>query len=92
MEYLMRVITFSVSCLLFCSGCLISSGSAAEDSTTFPNGLQAGKCLFHAAMDSPKSVDRWRMEGPGEVSFKDRWMHMRSPDEEMHHVFWCPER
>ncbi len=32
------------------------------------------------------------MEGPGEVDFKDGWMHIRSPDETMHHVFWCPER
>ena len=32
------------------------------------------------------------MEGPGKVTFKDGWMHMRSPGEKMHHVFWCPKR
>jgi hypothetical protein len=31
------------------------------------------------------------MEGPGKVEFIDGWMHMYSPGQEMHHVFWCPE-
>lgn len=31
------------------------------------------------------------MEGPGKLSFKSGWMRMQSPDEKMHHVFWCPK-
>lgn len=28
------------------------------------------------------------MEGPGVVEFKDGWLHMFSPEEKMHHVYW----
>lgn len=31
------------------------------------------------------------MEGPGQTEFKEGWMHLYSPNEEGHHVFWCPE-
>lgn len=54
--------------------------------------LAAGELLYEATMADPRSVDGWRMEGPGEVAFKDGWMHMQSPSEAMHHVFWCPKR
>ena len=50
-----------------------------------------GRELYASAMDSPEAVRSWVMEGPGEVSFADGWMTMRSPGEQMHHVFWCPE-
>ena len=43
-------------------------------------------------MADPQSVEGWKMDGPGEVSFKDGWMQMRSPGEAMHHVYWCPVR
>ncbi|MHC4639211.1 MAG: DUF1961 family protein, partial [Planctomycetota bacterium] len=49
-----------------------------------------GKLLYQTSMSSPDSVKNWRMEGPGKLEFKDGWMHMYSPDEKMHHVFWCP--
>jgi hypothetical protein len=29
--------------------------------------------------------------GAGTVEFADGWMTMKSPQEQMHHVFWCPE-
>ncbi len=60
--------------------------------TPLPGALQVRPLLYQASMADAGSVDRWRMEGPGEVAFKDGWMHMQSPDEEMHHVFWCPKR
>lgn len=31
------------------------------------------------------------MEGPGVTSFRDGWMEMYSPNQEWHHVMWCPE-
>ncbi|MBD3266896.1 DUF1961 family protein, partial [bacterium] len=64
----------------------------AESPTNLPNELNAGKLLYQASMEQPVSVNDWVMEGPGQVSFKDGWMHMQSPNEEMHHVFWCPKR
>ncbi len=54
-------------------------------------GVKTGELLYETAMDSKESVKGWVMEGPGAVDFKDGWMNMKSPGEEMHHVFWCPE-
>jgi hypothetical protein len=61
-------------------------------SEVLPVNVHAGKLLYQVSMEHADSVKDWVMEGPGQVSFKDGWMHMQSPNEEMHHVFWCPER
>lgn len=50
-----------------------------------------GSLLYEADMASAESIACWKMEGPGKIEFKDGWMHMFSPNEEMHHVFWCPQ-
>ena len=73
---------------------LLGSGvpTFAGDPRTFSNELNAGELLYQTLMDQPESVSDWVMEGPGQVTFEDGWMHMHSPDEEMHHVFWCPQR
>ena len=47
--------------------------------------------LYHADFSKTESVKNWKMEGPGEIEFKDGWMQMSSPGEKGHHVFWCPE-
>lgn len=64
----------------------------ASDVPALPEGIQTGELLYHASMANAGSVDGWRMEGPGKVDFRDGWMHMWSPEEKMHHVFWCPQR
>jgi len=63
--------------------------ASAADAGMFEK--RRGPLLYGAALDSPETVSDWTMEGPGEVSFSDGWMKMRSPGEAMHHVFWCPE-
>jgi hypothetical protein len=63
-----------------------------DEESSLPGDLQAGALLYQASMTDAESVKGWRMEGPGRVSFTDGWMHMQSPSEEMHHVFWCPKR
>lgn len=52
---------------------------------------EPGRLLYQASFQQPESVSDWVMEGPGEISFKQGWMEMRSPGEQGHHVFWCPE-
>ncbi len=64
----------------------------ADSSPNLPNELKAGKLIYQASLEQADSVSDWVMEGPGQVSFKDGWMHMQSPNEAMHHVFWCPKR
>ncbi len=71
---------------------LVRATLAAPADVNLPGRLQLGSLVYQASMGNAESVKGWRMEGPGEVSFKDGWMHMHSPDEEMHHVFWCPQR
>ena len=55
------------------------------------NNFEKGSLLYKNKLAAKKDVSDWIMEGPGNVEFRDQWMHMYSPDEEMHHVFWCPE-
>ena len=50
-----------------------------------------GKLLYENTMVSKSEISNWIMEGPAELKFHDDWMHMYSPDEKGHHVFWCPE-
>ena len=49
-----------------------------------------GQLLYAADFSNRESVADWVMEGPGALTFEDGWMQMFSPEEAMHHVFWCP--
>lgn len=46
--------------------------------------------LIFIKMDHSDDLDGWKMEGPGIVKFNNGWMEMYSPQQEMHHVLWCP--
>ncbi len=53
-----------------------------------------GGTLFDCAMASEDELRDWRLEGPGEVSFRNGWMELKSrrPDgPEGHVVYWCPQ-
>jgi len=54
-------------------------------------GIETDKLLYRSALDTKQSAEGWVMEGPGTVEFADGWMTMKSPRQQMHHVFWCPE-
>ncbi len=78
---------------------VLTTGAAFGAATAFaapapdlPGDLKTGELLYESSMAEAESVEGWRMEGPGETEFKDGWMHMQSPGEEGHHVFWCPDR
>ncbi len=53
--------------------------------------FKKGELIYRNSMASKEEVADWRMEGPGVTEFKDGWMHMFSPNEKYHHVFWCPK-
>ncbi|WP_439509464.1 DUF1961 family protein [Marinimicrobium koreense] len=81
-----------VSLLLAClvAGC--SAVSPERKASSMADFLpEPGQLLHQASFDNPESVAGWVMEGPGEIAFEDGWMAMHSPDEQGHHVFWCPE-
>jgi len=50
-----------------------------------------GKLIYENKMGGAGDVKDWVLEGPAKVEFEEDWMHMFSPDEEGHHVFWCPQ-
>ena len=49
-----------------------------------------GQLLYENDFSNPDLLNDWIMEGPGKIKVRQGWMHMYSPDEEFHHVFWCP--
>ena len=53
--------------------------------------FKKGELLYQNSLASKADVADWKMEGPGVTEFKDGWMHIYSPDEKFHHVFWCPK-
>lgn len=53
--------------------------------------IEKGDLLYENSMRSEKQMSDWILEGPAKTEFKDGWMQMYSPEEEGHHVFWCPE-
>jgi hypothetical protein len=61
-----------------------------------PVAKRLGRLLLDAPLASPGDIDDWILEGPGEVTIQDGWMHMRStrPDAAKgvngHIVNWCP--
>ena len=60
-------------------------------SFNYAQEFSKGKLLYSNALSNKEMVKDWIFEGPAKIEFKDNWMHMYSPSEEGHHVFWCPE-
>jgi len=50
-----------------------------------------GKLLYENSLSKDEMVKDWKMEGPGELKFKNGWMEMHSPNKKWDHVFWCPQ-
>jgi len=67
---------------------LMVISTKASNATEF--SLTKGDLLYHSDFASKESVKDWQMEGPGEIIFGDDWLQMFSPNQQMHHVFWCP--
>ena len=49
-----------------------------------------GQLLYDNSLNDRQNVNDWIMEGPGNTKFINGWMQMHSPNEQGHHVFWCP--
>jgi hypothetical protein len=56
-----------------------------------PEEQRKGALIYAQSMSDKKELGEWIMEGPGKIECRQGWMHMHSPGEEGHHVFWCPE-
>lgn len=49
-----------------------------------------GKLLYENALSSHDLLTGWVMEGPGKAEWKNGWMRLYAPEQEWHHVLWCP--
>lgn len=59
-------------------------------SVLYAQEVQRGKLIYENIFASEKNLADWIMEGPGKIEFVNNTMEMYSPNEEGHHVFWCP--
>ena len=57
---------------------------------SFAQEFTKGKLLYSNSLATSEMVKDWTLEGPAKIEFKNNWMHIYSPNEEGHHVFWCP--
>ncbi len=53
--------------------------------------INKGKLIYSNDLSYSNDVKTWIMEGPGKIDFVDHALQMYSPNEEGHHVFWCPQ-
>lgn len=58
--------------------------------SSFAQEFAKGKLLYSTTLATSEMVKDWILEGPAKIEFKNNWMQMYSPNEEGHHVFWCP--
>lgn len=75
---------------LFLSGNLIFGVGSAVAQSSAGHQLK-GELLFENSFADGTAMQGWRMEGEATIEHKDGWMHIQSPSEAGHHVFWCPE-
>jgi hypothetical protein len=59
-------------------------------SVLYAQEVQRGKLIYENNFASAKNLADWIMEGLGKIEFVNNVMEMYSPNEEGHHVFWCP--
>ena len=57
---------------------------------SFAQEFTKGKLLYSNSLATSEKVNDWILEGPAKIEFKNNWMHIYSPNEEGHHVYWCP--
>jgi hypothetical protein len=71
-------------------GCVIP-GKLPETPRSKMDDFKKGAVLYHNDLRCEADIAGWVMEGPGQISFADNKLCMESPNEEFHHVFWCPQ-
>ncbi|MDZ7722241.1 MAG: DUF1961 family protein [candidate division KSB1 bacterium] len=89
--------------LLFLIACTGGEKSEQIDPLIDPGAVDPfeqakGDLLYKNPMSDSVLMADWVMEGPGQLEFKDSWMHMHAHDWHWiqwistpgHHVFWCP--
>lgn len=66
-------------------------GAAYAQGQNLKDDFIKGGLIYQNSLARNKDMANWKMEGPGVTQFKDGWLEMFSPEENGHHVLWCPE-
>ena len=69
---------------------LVLGGALCKHGYT-QDGFPKGDLLYTNTFATVEEISDWTLEGPGTLDFQEDWMHMQSPGEVGHHVFWCPQ-
>ncbi len=56
----------------------------------FSQEVNKGKMIYNNSLSNAEIVKDWVLEGPAKIEFNNNWLNIYSPNEEGHHVFWCP--
>ena len=57
----------------------------------FSQEVNKGNLIYNNSLSNDESVKDWILEGPAKIEFQNNWLNIYSPNEEGHHVFWCPK-
>lgn len=98
MEFLKIKLTIILA-LILCSTSIVSCKKSKNRFIISENSMESfsvtenikGPLIYKNSLASADNVKDWLTEGPAQLEFKNNWMHMFSPEEEGHHVLWCPK-
>jgi hypothetical protein len=76
--------------LILFGGLFLNIGGMVAFSQTVPPHLEKGKLLYENNFNGPNTIQGWRMEGPGKAVINKGALEIYAPDQEYHHVLWCP--
>jgi len=82
-----KTILSALNILLVATLAFALESNSGETSQTDP---KRDRLIYDIPFKSEQDIHGWIMEGPGKITFKEDWMHIYSPEEKWHHVFWCP--
>lgn len=57
----------------------------------YSQNVNKGNLIYNNSLSTKESIKDWVLEGPAKIEFQNNWLNLYSPNEEGHHVFWCPK-
>lgn len=57
----------------------------------YSQDVNKGNLIYNNSLSTKESIKDWVLEGPAKIEFQNNWLNLYSPNEEGHHVFWCPK-
>jgi hypothetical protein len=95
----LKIVSLMILVLILGSSSLVSCKQSKNRFIISENSMETfsitefkkGPLIYENSLGNGNNMEDWLIEGPAKVEFKNNWMHMFSPEEEGHHVLWCPK-